>query len=223
MQTNDLSIISLIMNASVPVQVIMGILLFLSLYAWAIIFGKYISLQRTKRKIHQFEALFSKGSDLQTLHQGIMTNPEKSGPLAIIFDAGMHEVNKSRTRQLPTHLLIDNVNRTMNAHIQDAVDVLNARLGVLATTGSVSPYIGLLGTVWGIMHSFIGLSSATQSTLSSVAPGIAEALIATAIGLFAAIPAVVAYNLFSQKIELITHDLEHFADDFINTLQRQSS
>src|SRR5690606_1847795 len=156
------------------------------------------------------------------LHQAIAQNNEKEGPLARSFESGMDEFLKARRNGVKeVNALLDGPSRAMRATYQRELDALDSNLNFLASAGSVSPYIGLLGTVWGIMHSFIGLSGTAQATLAAVAPGIAEALIATAIGLFAAIPAVLAYNHFSNDIDKMASRFDSFIDEFLNILQRQ--
>ncbi len=218
----EMSIISLIVNASLPVQIIMLILVIISVLSWTYIISKRISLKRARNQTRDFEDSFWKGGDLTTLHQSISQNSEEHGPLARIFESGMDEFLKARRNGVKeTSLLLDGPHRAMRATYQRELDSLDSNLNFLASAGSVSPYIGLLGTVWGIMHSFIGLSGTAQATLAAVAPGIAEALIATAIGLFAAIPAVLAYNHFSNDIDQLASRFDSFIDEFLNILQRQ--
>ena len=155
------------------------------------------------------------------LQQSISSRRAEHGALARIFEAGMTEFIKARRSHSSGPALLDGPRRAMRASYQREMDTLETHLNFLASAGSVSPYIGLLGTVWGIMHAFIGLSGMQQATLASVAPGIAEALIATAIGLFAAIPAVVAYNRFTNELDRISIRFDSFIDEFLNILQRQ--
>lgn len=222
--TTDMSIVSLILHASLPVQLIMVLLIVASIASWTIIFSKYSAIKQTLRRTSQFENDFWSGGDLATLHQSISTRRTEHGALARIFDAGMTEFLKARRSQ-PTgeasHQL-DGARRAMRASFQREMDGLESNLNFLASTGSVSPYVGLLGTVWGIMQAFLGLANVQQATLSAVAPGIAEALIATAIGLFAAIPAVVAYNRYTHDIDRLSIRFESFVDEFLNILQRQA-
>jgi len=214
----DMSIMSLILNASLPVQLIMLILLGISVISWTFILSKRMALKRAKELTQNFEDDFWSGGDLAELHLSISKRRNEQGPLARIFDAGMTEFIKSHR----TPGALDGSRRAMRAAYQRELDEMETHLGFLASAGSVSPYIGLLGTVWGIMHAFIGLSNVEQATLAAVAPGIAEALIATAIGLFAAIPAVVAYNRYSDEIDRLATRFETFIDEFLNILQRQS-
>ena len=217
----EMSIFSLILNASLPVQLIMLLLVAISVVSWAFIFSKYVTLTRTIKQTREFEQSFWRGGDLGNLHQNVARDLEQSGPLARIFDAGMNEFLKARNNEANGETQTEVATRAMRATYQREVDSLDSKLSFLASAGSVSPYIGLLGTVWGIMHSFIGLTTDTTATLAAVAPGIAEALIATAIGLFAAIPAVLAYNYFSNHIDKTAGRFDSFIDEFLNILQRQ--
>jgi len=219
--TADLSLLSLIVNASIPVQFVMLLLLAVSILSWTYIFTKRSALRRATEQTRRFEDDFWAGGDLSMLQQAISTRRTEHGSLARIFDAGMTEFLKARRNNRTGDALLDGARRAMWATYQREMDGLESHLSFLATTGSVSPYIGLLGTVWGIMHAFIGLSSMQQATLAAVAPGIAEALIATAIGLFAAIPAVIAYNHYTNAIDRLSIRFDSFIDEFLNILQRQ--
>src|SRR5690625_4916886 len=219
--TSDLSLISLIWQASVPVQLVMLLLLVLSISSWSYIFAKRSALKRAAIQTQRFEDDFWAGGDLNVLTQSIANRREEHGALARIFEAGMTEFLKARRANQRGDTLLDGPRRAMLATYQRELDRLEKNLSYLATVGSVSPYIGLLGTVWGIMHAFIGLSDAQSATLASVAPGIAEALIATAIGLFAAIPAVMAYNRYTTDIDRLATRFDGFIDEFLNILQRQ--
>lgn len=219
--SSELSIISLLLEASIPVQFVMLLLVGISIVSWSYIFSKRAALKRTIEQTRRFEDEFWAGGDLTVLQQAIATNREDNGALARIFESGMSEFIKARRSNQKGEALLDGPRRAMRATFQRELDHLESRLNFLASAGSVSPYIGLLGTVWGIMHAFIGLSGAQSATLASVAPGIAEALIATAIGLFAAIPAVVAYNRFTNEVDRIAVRFEGFVDEFLNILQRQ--
>ncbi len=219
--TSDMSLSSLILNASVPVQLIMLLLLGISIMSWTYIFAKRMAIKRAHQQTRRFEDDFWSGGDLAMLQQAVASRRDEQGALARIFDAGMTEFLKARRGGGDSTALLDGPRRAMRAAYQREMDTLESHLNFLASAGSVSPYIGLLGTVWGIMHAFIGLSNMQQATLASVAPGIAEALIATAIGLFAAIPAVVAYNRFTNDIDRISIRFDSFVDEFLNILQRQ--
>ena len=220
--TQDMSILSLITQASFTVQIVMAILAVVSLMSWTYIFRKHSALKRAKTQTDRFEADFWSGGDLNMLHQSVATRRGEHGALARIFEAGMAEFVKGRqNKTADTSTLLDGSRRAMRAAYQREMDALESHLNFLASTGSVSPYVGLFGTVWGIMHAFRGLANVEQATLASVAPGIAEALVATAIGLFAAIPAVVAYNRYSHDIDRISIRFDSFIDEFLNILQRQ--
>ncbi|NOL48818.1 protein TolQ [Pelistega europaea] len=218
----DMSVLTLISDASLPAQLVMLILVIVSITSWAFIISKYLTISRTMKQTREFEQNFWRGGDLSALHQSVSRNPDQSGALARIFDAGMNEFLKSRSKAASPEAQIEGAERAMQATYQREIDALDAKLSFLASAGSVSPYVGLLGTVWGIMHSFLGLSTNATATLAAVAPGIAEALIATAIGLFAAIPAVLAYNYFSNAIDKAASRFDSFMDEFLNILQRQA-
>ena len=219
--SSDLSLLSLIGHASFPVQVIMLLLFAASVLSWTFIFSKRAALRRAAEQTRRFEDDFWAGGDLTVLQQAIASRRNEHGALARIFDAGMTEFVKARRSSSRGDTLLDAPRRAMNAALQREMDGLEAHLNFLASTGSVSPYVGLLGTVWGIMHAFMGLSTMQQATLAAVAPGIAEALIATAIGLFAAIPAVLAYNRYTNQIDRLSIRFESFVEEFLNILQRQ--
>ena len=226
--TQDLSFLSLITNAHLIVQLIMALLFCISLMSWTYIFSKMYAIRAARRQTIEFERTFWAGGNLNTLHQSANANRSENGALARIFDAGMGEFIKGKAsynnnrETLDLVAVLDGARRAMRAAFQREMDVLESHLAFLASVGSVSPYIGLLGTVWGIMTAFRGLANVQQATLAAVAPGIAEALIATAIGLFAAIPAVVAYNRFSYDIDRLAIRFESFVEEFSNILQRQS-
>ena len=216
----DLSFLSLVMQASVVVQAVMALLAFLSLWSWWQIFLKRFQISRSARDTSRFEDEFWKGGDLAELYQRVAQSRSGTG-LENIFSAGFREYAKHRKQGSASAVTLDSARRAMRAAYQREIDVLEAHLSGLATVGSVSPYIGLFGTVWGIMNSFRGLASVGQATLAQVAPGIAEALIATAIGLFAAIPAVVAYNRYTHDVDRLATRYETFIEEFSNILQRQ--
>jgi biopolymer transport protein TolQ len=219
--SSDLSLLSLIGHASFPVQIIMLLLFAASVLSWTVIFSKRAALRRAAEQTRRFEDDFWAGGDLTVLQQAIASRRNEHGALARIFDAGMTEFVKARRSSSRGDTLLDAPRRAMNAALQREMDGLESHLSFLASTGSVSPYVGLLGTVWGIMHAFMGLSTMQQATLAAVAPGIAEALIATAIGLFAAIPAVLAYNRYTSQIDRLSIRFESFVEEFLNILQRQ--
>ncbi len=221
----DLSFVALIAHAHVIVQLIMALLFLVSLFSWSYIFRKLFAIRAARRQTEQFERSFWAGGNLHTLHQSASSQREQNGALARIFEAGMGEFIKGKQASreaLDMGAVLDGARRAMRAAFQRELDALDIHLNFLASVGSVSPYIGLLGTVWGIMNAFRGLANVQQATLAAVAPGIAEALITTAIGLFAAIPAVVAYNRFTHDIDRIAIRFETFVEEFSNILQRQS-
>ena len=217
----DLSFLTLVLHASIVVQAILALLVFLSLWSWWQIFLKLFQLRRTSAETDRFEDEFWKGGDLNELYQSA-SQARIGGGMEHIFTAGFREFSKHRRQGSSSVVTLDSARRAMRAAYQREIDALEAHLAGLATVGSVSPYIGLFGTVWGIMHAFVGLSNMTQVTLATVAPGIAEALVATAIGLFAAIPAVIAYNRFARDIDRIAIQLETFIEEFSNILHRNA-
>jgi len=217
----DLSIVSLILNASWVVQSVVALLVGVSIASWAAIFRKIVAIKRVQRLNDEFDREFWSGTSLNDLFAGAAQNAKHSGSMERIFASGMREFQKLRERHITDPAtLLDGARRAMRASYQREADAIEANLSFLATVGSVSPYVGLFGTVWGIMHAFTGLAVLEQVTLATVAPGIAEALVATAIALFAAIPAVVAYNRFAHDIDRIANRLETFIEEFSNILQR---
>ena len=219
--TQDLSITALILQASLVVQLVMAGLMITSLASWTVIFGKLFGLRRVRASNDEFEREFWSGRSLTDLNTAVGQKTQ-SAPMERIFASGMREFLKLREKRLDSVAQLDGARRAMRASYLRELDVIESHLSFLASVGSVSPYVGLFGTVWGIMHAFVGLSNMTQVTLATVAPGIAEALVATAIGLFAAIPAVVAYNRFSRDIDRIAMQLENFIEEFSNILQRNA-
>ncbi|MEN9397227.1 MAG: hypothetical protein RLZ81_1757 [Pseudomonadota bacterium] len=217
----NLSIVNLVLHASWIVQLVMLLLVLVSVSSWAAIFRKLFSLGRVKSLNDRFEREFWSGTSMNDLYAAAAKNAKASGPMERIFASGMREFQKLRERRIiDSGTLMDGARRAMRASFQREMDVVETHLSFLASVGSVSPYLGLFGTVWGIMHAFTGLGALQQVTLATVAPGIAEALVATAIGLFAAIPAVVAYNRFARDIDRIANRLETFIEEFSNILQR---
>ncbi|WP_194724840.1 protein TolQ [Noviherbaspirillum malthae] len=228
--THDLSFISLISNASLLVQLVMALLLLVSIMSWSYIFRKMFAIRSAQTQTEEFERAFWSGGNLNALYEEATSNRRRSGnhtgALERIFESGMGEFIKVKAAfankgQVDPNATIDGARRAMRAAYQREMDALESHLAFLASVGSVSPYVGLFGTVWGIMNAFRGLANVQQATLASVAPGIAEALIATAIGLFAAIPAVVAYNRYSHDIDRLAIRFESFIEEFSNILQRQ--
>ena len=223
--TQDLDIWTLILNASVVVKVVMLLLAAVSFMSWMFIFQKWFSIRRAHAQTDKFEREFWSGNDLNALYQGAVNHRHTIGSLERIFESGFREFAKLRSGQragTDASDMVDGARRAMRATFQREMDFLERHLAFLASTGSVSPYVGLFGTVWGIMHSFRSLANVQQATLAQVAPGIAEALVATAIGLFAAIPAVVAYNRYSHDIERLANRFESFMEEFSNILHRQA-
>jgi len=220
----DMSILSLVLNASLLGQLVMALLLGISVASWTGIFRKGFVIRQEKRNTRRFEDAFWTDGDLGALYREVSEASDGGqGALARIFESGMGEFLKVR-QQKPGDVgaMLDGSRRAMRAATQREMDGLESGLPFLASAGSVSPYIGLFGTVWGIMNSFRGLASVQQATLAAVAPGIAEALVATAIGLFAAIPAVVAYNRYTTEIDRLANRFETFSEEFLNILQRQA-
>ena len=217
----DMSILQLVLHASFTVQLVMLVLLIGSIASWAAIFRKLRSLKAIKSQNDEFEREFWSGTSLNDLYAAAAQNARQGGPMERIFASGMREYQKLRERRIADPgTLLDGARRAMRARFQREMDATESNLSFLASVGSISPYIGLFGTVWGIMHAFTGLAGLQQVTLATVAPGIAEALVATALGLFAAIPAVVAYNRFARDIDRISIKQETFIEEFSNILQR---
>ena len=221
MNSQDMSIVNLVLHASWVVQFVMLLLLGVSVASWAAIFRKLFALKRVKSLNEEFEREFWSGTSLNELFAAAAQNAKHAGPMERIFASGMREYQKLRERRIgDPSALLDGARRAMRASQQRELDEAESNLSFLASVASVSPYVGLFGTVWGIMHAFTGLASLQQVTLATVAPGIAEALVATAIGLFAAIPAVVAYNRFARDIDRVATHQETFIEEFSNILQR---
>ncbi len=216
--THDLSLYSLLANASVLVQCVMALLLVMSMASWWFMFRKMFSLRLFKRQTIEFEA-FLNNSDGAKIIQRLNRNNRDAGSVENIVRSGFQEWRDQKAKNDGPEIL-EGIQRTMRSHYQMDMDDLEVHLSFLATVGSVSPYIGLFGTVWGIMNSFRGLATAGQATLTQVAPGIAEALVATAMGLLAAIPAVMAYNFYTREIEKLSVRCERSIDQFTNILQR---
>lgn len=220
--TQDMSILHLILDASAVVQAVMALLAVVSFMSWYYIFMKWFVVRKSRQQTEVFERDFWSGGDLNALYNSAVNDRHNAGSMERIFEAGFREFTKLRNQKsLDPSDVIDGSRRAMRATYQRELDALESHLAFLASAGSVSPYIGLFGTVWGIMHAFRALGNVGQATLSSVAPGIAEALVATAIGLFAAIPAVLAYNRFSHDIDRLATRYESFMEEFSNILQRQ--
>jgi len=219
---SDLSFFSLIWEASLPVQAVMLILVIASMASWKIIYLKIKTLKMAEQNTDDFEKIFWSGGSLSNLYESVSIKPPKDMlGLPMIFKAGYKEYMSNNNTGALDKKSIESVRRAMSASYNREVDTIDRHLPFLASVGSVSPYIGLFGTVWGIMNAFIGLANVAQASLAQVAPGIAEALIATAIGLFAAIPAVIAYNKFASKVDRISIRYESFMEEFINIMDRK--
>ena len=217
----DLSIVQLLLHGSCVVQAVVLLLALMSVISWAAIFRKVFALKRVNAHNEDFEREFWSGANLNDLYAAAAQSARHGGPMERIFASGMREYHKLRERHISdTGALLDGARRAMRASFQRELDALETNLSFLGTVGSVAPYVGLFGTVWGIMHAFTGLAALAQVTLATVAPGIAEALVATAIGLFAAIPAVVAYNRFATDIDRVANRMETFMEEFSNILHR---
>ena len=219
---NEMSFIHLVANASLPVQIVMLILLLASVLSWAIIYIKWGFLKQNRQEAKTFEGRFWSGINLSDLFSQLSTRQDKRFGMEAIFENGFREFARARKAELPTGEVINASHRSMKVSMSREIDQLETQLSFLATVGSVSPYIGLFGTVWGIMDSFRALAGVQQATLAMVAPGISEALIATAMGLLAAIPAVIAYNNFASQIDQLISRYENFVEEFTGILQRQA-
>ncbi len=222
--SNDsISMLSLITQASLLVQLVMLSLLLASIVSWAMIFSKHYRLKNALKIADEFEDDFWSGGDMTTLYQQWSGRRNDTEGMAAIFVAGYREFTRlSKKGAIDRADMLDAVHRAMRVALNREVDELETNLSYLATVGSTSPYVGLFGTVWGIMNSFRSLGVAQQATIASVAPGIAEALVATAMGLFAAIPAVIAYNRFSNHVERLVSRYETFTEEFISIVNRQT-
>jgi biopolymer transport protein TolQ len=219
----QLSILRLIVQASVPVQFVIALLLLASLTSWAIIFGKSRVIGRVRREADRFESRFWSGDDLALLYRAIESQGGATG-MAGIFEFGFREFARLRQQGVTAaDLLLEGSRRAMRVAQLKEIDRLEQGLATLATVGSTSPYVGLFGTVWGIMSAFSSLGNVQQATLAMVAPGISEALVATAFGLFAAIPAVVAYNRFADQVTRLEMRFDAFSEEFSTILQRHAA
>ncbi len=218
---NELSIVRLVLQASPIVQGVMVLLLLASLFSWAIIFRKRALLSRAHDEAENFENSFWKGGDLTALYRQIESRGGATG-MSSIFEFGFREFARLKQGGIPPEQLLEGARRAMRVGQLKELERLEESLASLATIGSTSPYVGLFGTVWGIMISFQGLANVKEATIATVAPGISEALIATAMGLFAAIPAVWAYNRFATKVDRISVRYDAFAEEFSSILQRQA-
>lgn len=219
----EISILDLFLQASLLVKSVMITLLGFSVVCWAMIFQRTKALKSAQIQLKTFEDKFWSGADLSKLYNEVSARSKVTG-IESLFVAGFKEFARLRKSHITSsNAIVDGTHRAMRVALSREVDDLEQNLPFMATVGSISPYIGLFGTVWGIMNSFIALGSAENATLAQVAPGIAEALVATAMGLFAAIPAVMAYNRFSHKVEKLENSYGNFMDEFSSILQRQTT
>ncbi|MDH3870884.1 MAG: protein TolQ [Gammaproteobacteria bacterium] len=220
--STDMSFFHLIMGASFVVQMVMLLLLVVSMASWTMIFRRRSVLRDARVAANEFEGRFWSGGDLSTLFREVSAHEQQAMGMAGIFQAGFNEFARLRNQAgIEPRAIVEGAQRVMHVALSRETDKLETHLSFLATVGSTSPYVGLFGTVWGIMNAFRGLGNAQQATLAMVAPGIAEALIATAMGLFAAIPAVIAYNRYSNDVERLINRYDNFLEEFSTILQRQ--
>jgi biopolymer transport protein TolQ len=221
--TSDMSVVGLLLDASMPVQLVMLLLILASLVSWSIIFTKRRLIRRTKDSSDDFEASFWSGGDLNSLYNSTTRDRAGNVGMASIFESGFREFNRAmQAGGINAEKVVEECRRAMRVAQMREVDRLEQSLATLATIGSTSPYVGLFGTVWGIMTAFMGLGNAQTATLAVVAPPIAEALIATAMGLFAAIPAVIAYNRFADRVVRLEYRYDGFTEEFSSILQRHA-
>ena len=219
----DMSVTRLILDASFVVQLVMLLLLIVSLLSWTIIFLKWAVIKKARGEADRFERRFWSGADLGELYKRVSTRRNRLNGMEMIFESGFREfAHLRKSSGVEPMAVVQGAQRAMRVALNREIDNLEMHLSFLATVGSTSPYVGLFGTVWGIMHSFMALGTVSQATISSVAPGIAEALIATAMGLLAAIPAVIAYNRYSNDVERLISRYDIFAEEFSTILQRQA-
>lgn len=220
---NELSLLELILGASLLVQVVLALLLVASVMSWLIIFKKRKMLKRAEKEANRFEERFWSGANLGKLYEEITEHKRDVSGMERLFEAGFREFARLRQKRTPDYrMLVEGSQRAMRVTLNREMDRLDHHLSFLATVGSTSPYVGLFGTVWGIMHSFRALGNVSQATIAMVAPGISEALVATAMGLFAAIPAVIAYNKFVNQVERLQVRYETFQEEFSSVLHRQA-
>ena len=221
--TTDHSLLDLVLNASILVQLVMLLLLVASLVSWTMIFRKHITLKRARHSADDFEDQFWSGQDLVSMFNRINARAYDATGMERIFHSGFKEFARLRGQPgIESNAILDGSERAMRIALSREIDLLETHLSFLATVGSTSPYVGLFGTVWGIMNSFRALGNVSQATLALVAPGIAEALIATAMGLFAAIPAVIAFNRYANDVERLHNRYDTFIEEFSAILRRQT-
>ena len=220
---NGIDMLALILHASLPVQLVLLLLVFGSVASWVIIFRKKRIFDRADREADRFEERFWSGAELSKLYAGATERNREIGGLEAIFEGGFREFDRIRTRRgVDNRIQLEGAKRAMRAAASRELDGLERNLEFLANVGSIAPYVGLFGTVWGIMVSFHGLANVKEATIATVAPGITEALIATAMGLFAAIPAVWAYNRYATRVERLSVRYDTFSEEFASILQRQA-
>jgi biopolymer transport protein TolQ len=218
----DLSLLNLVLHASFVVQLVLLVLVLASVVSWTMILDRARVLSQARKSANVFEERFWSGGDLSALYKDLSTDEQGNQGLATIFRAGFKEYVRLRKAEAnDTMAVLQGAERSMRVALSREMDRLDTNLPFLATVGSTSPYVGLFGTVWGIMHAFHALGNVDQATLALVAPGISEALVATAIGLLAAIPAVIAYNRYSDQVERLNNRYEEFMEEFSTLLQRQ--
>jgi biopolymer transport protein TolQ len=220
----DLSYVDLVLKASLPVKIVMALLVLASIVSLAMIFERMATLHRARKRAYAFEDLFWAGeASLGEIYRHVTTQKREAIGMAAIFAAGFREFARlKKDPAIDPRSIVEGARRSMQVAMNRELDTLESHLSFLATVGSTSPYVGLFGTVWGIMTSFQALGQVKQATLAMVAPGISEALIATAMGLVAAIPAVIAYNRFSHDVERLSNRYEDFLDEFTTILQRHA-
>lgn len=222
--TGGMSIVDLVLHASPMVQAVLVLLLLASIASWAVIFRKHAELKNWRASAERFEESFWSGGDLTAMYRAIETSKRKTSGMESVFESGFREFARLRTQAgMTAAQLLEGSRRSMRVAMLKETDRLEHNLGMLATTGSISPYIGLFGTVWGIMAAFQGLSNVQQATISMVAPHISEALVATAMGLFAAIPATMAYNRYAEQVSRLELRLDTFVEEFTTILQRHAA
>lgn len=220
---NDMDILHLLLNASPVVQAVMLLLALMSIAAWAVAIAKSYQIRKHLKASKEFEETFWSTQELTSLYQQVELSREDASQLALMFADGFKEFARLKQQGVEdANDLIAGSQRTMKIAFTRTSDILENHLSLLATVGSSAPYIGLFGTVWGVMHAFQALGDVQHATLAAVAPGISEALVATAIGLFAAIPAVIAYNRLSNRVDRLLNEYENFAEGFLTILQRQA-
>ena len=219
---NEHSLLALVINASFPVQLVMLMLLGASVFSWALMYVKRGYIRQARTEATTFEGRFWSGINLSDLFSQLSAREDRRFGLEAIFENGFREFARARKAELSNSEMVRSAHRAMKVSMAREIEQLESNLPFLATVGSVSPYVGLFGTVWGIMESFRALAGVQQATLAMVAPGISEALIATAMGLLAAIPAVVAYNRFTSQIDVMVVRYENFLEEFTGILQRQA-